>query len=70
MLKKSTKQAKRDPETAARVKKIGKVTGLSQRSVRRVIRGDQKNEKVLDAYMLLQEGEEILLKEIEQAFTP
>lgn len=38
--------------------------GMSQRQVRRVIRGDSSNEAVLRAYMEMAEGENLLLQEV------
>jgi hypothetical protein len=67
MQKKMTKQPKRDPETVAIVKIVAKEKGLSQRSVRRVITGTQKNEEVLEAFMFMHEGVNLLKKAIRKA---
>lgn len=54
---------KRDAVLASRVKKTAKITGVSDRQVRRVINGESKNEEILSTYMFIQEGENKLLRE-------
>lgn len=56
------KPSKRDAEMATRVKRTAELTGVTERSVYRVLNGDQKNEGVLKVYMTLQEGESLLVK--------
>lgn len=59
---------KRDAENAIRVKRTAEVVGVSIRTVERVIKGEQINEKVLEVYMFLQEGEQnLLLEAVEKA---
>lgn len=52
------KTKKRDAEIAARVKRTAEITGVTERSVRRVLSGDQVNEEVLATYMDLKELED------------
>lgn len=56
----------RDTIRAARVQKTSEVTGLSPRQVRRVTQGDQQNEKVMEVYMKIEEGENLLLEAVKQ----
>lgn len=49
-----------DTERAARVKKTARITGVSIRSVQRVLSGDQKNPEVMATYFDLLEGEKQL----------
>lgn len=58
------KRKHRDAETAARVKRIAEMFGISKRQVRRVISGDSSNEAVLRAYMEMAEGENLLIQEV------
>ena len=67
MQKKSEKQTNRDTVTAAKVKMVADAKGLSPRSVKRIINGDQKNEKVLDDYMSLDEGINLLVQAIKKS---
>lgn len=60
----SAKRRTRDAITAARVKRVADLTGVSTRSVQRVITGNQKNEEVLSAFMLLAEEENKLLNAV------
>ena len=57
----------RDTIKAARVIKTADVTGVSKRQVRRVIEGDQKNDKILEVYMEIEEGENLLLEAVKKA---
>lgn len=59
------KTKSRDTETAARIKKTARITGVSVRSVRRVLAGDQRNEEVMSTYLDLYEQEEIAYKTAE-----
>jgi hypothetical protein len=70
----SNKSNKRDPETAIRVKRTADLTGVSPRTVYRVIIGDPKisNEtidKVLSVYMQLKEGEKEIIENIKNQLT-
>jgi len=47
----------RDAEKASRIKKVSRITGVSERQVYRVLAGDQTNEEVLATYMDLLEKE-------------
>lgn len=59
-IKNISKNTERDPERAAIVKKVVRITGVSPRHVYRVIRGDRKNENVLSCYMeILEAGNEM-----------
>ena len=51
------KKIKRDTEHAALVKKTADITGLSLNYVRKVIRMDRENDRVMNVYMTLKEGE-------------
>lgn len=53
---------KRKSEISARIKRTAELTGVSVRSVRRVIIGDQVNENVLQTYMDLEEMEEVMMR--------
>lgn len=66
MTKKIVKKDTRDALTAAMVKKTASITGVSERSVYRVLEGSQKNEDVLSTYMFLQEGDNLLLQSAKQ----
>ena len=60
---------RRDPETAIRVKRTAELTGVSTRTVYRVIIGDPQVpkatiHKVLDVYMALREAEKDLVESI------
>jgi hypothetical protein len=57
----------RDAESATRVKRTAHICGVSQRTVRRVIRGDQINEKVMLVYMRFSEGENLLVEAVKKA---
>jgi predicted transcriptional regulator len=75
MQKTLNKPIVRDPEKTARVKKVAQITGVSPRTVYRVIDGDvttQKREEILSTYMELQEGENevfenLLIKAVQKA---
>lgn len=54
---------KRCALTASKIKLTAKLTGVSDRQVRRVINGDSRNEDVLSTFMFLQEGENELVKQ-------
>ena len=60
------KPKKRDTVKAARIKKTAELTGVSDRSVRRVINGDQDNPTVMQVYLELEEGENALLTAVKQ----
>lgn len=70
MIKTLTKTTHKDPVVAARVKRTAKLVGVSPRQVYRVIKGKQINEKIIDTYMFLQEGEENLLLEAVKKAVP
>lgn len=53
------KTNKRDAENRAIVLKTARIVGVTPRSVERVIKGEQNNEKVMEVYMeLLETGKE------------
>jgi len=60
------KTRKRDSETAARVNKVADITGVTPRSVYRIIKGEQENEAVMTAYMEMTEGEKCLVEAVKQ----
>ncbi len=60
------KPSTRDAEVATRVKRTAELTGVTERSVYRVLNGDQKNEDVLKVYMTLQEGESLLVQAVKE----
>ena len=70
MLKILRKTKPRDPVIAARVKRTSELIGVSPRQVYRVIQGEQQNEKIMDTYMFLMEGEENLLIEAVKKAVP
>jgi hypothetical protein len=55
MDKKMRVQNSRDTIKAAMIAKTAEMTGVTKRSVRRVIAGDQQNETVFSTYMTLLE---------------
>lgn len=55
MVKKSNSAIGRNTVKAALTKETAQITGLSERSVRRVLCGDQVNEEVMSTYMELWE---------------
>jgi len=61
MTKNMTYTKKRSSSVASRVEKTSKLTGVDKRSVYRIIRGDQKNPKVLETYMQLKECEDLMM---------
>jgi len=60
------KTTTRDIERAALINKTADMAGVTTRSVRRVLDGDQKNDKVLDAFMMLEEGENLLVQAVKE----
>ncbi len=60
------KTKKRNTLQAAMVQRVADICKLTPRQVRRVIKGDSKNEDVLRIYMELQEGENELIKHIKE----
>lgn len=52
---------------AATVIKTAIVTGVGQRQVQRVIKGEQKNDKVIEVFMKIEEGENLLLEAVKKA---
>lgn len=61
------KTRKRDTERAARIIKTARIAGVSEKSVRRVLNGEQENEYVLDVYMALAEEDEKIENELIEA---
>jgi hypothetical protein len=61
----------RDSEKAVRVKRTAMIVGVSKRTVYRVIRGEESDEKtvekVMAVYMELSEGETLLIKAVKKA---
>jgi hypothetical protein len=70
MQKKLRKTRGRDSETATRVKRTADLVGVSTYHVWRVIRGDSVNEKIMETYMFLLEGEQNLLVEAVKNLVP
>lgn len=64
MAKNSEKTRTRDAVKAARVKKVNKITGVSERQIYRVINGEQENEEVVEVFMELTEREEQVFEDI------
>ncbi|MGN6601203.1 MAG: hypothetical protein ACTHK8_02065 [Ginsengibacter sp.] len=57
---------KRDAETAWRVQRTADITGITEPSVYRILRGDRKNEEVFTTYMELWERDNQLLEEVKK----
>lgn len=66
MRKKTTKTRTRDAEQAIRVKRTAELCNVEPRQVYRVIKGEQHNEEVFRTYMLLSEGENLLLQAVKE----
>ena len=66
MVKNLDKTRGRDSENATRVARTAALCGVSVQWVRKVIRGDASDEKVLKVFMELQEGENALLEEVQK----
>lgn len=60
------KPKNRDVERAARVKKVARIAGVTEREVRNVLKGDRNNEKIISAYMEILEGENALMEAVKQ----
>ena len=67
MRKTLRKTIQRDPVRAARVKTVAELLGVSKRQVYRVIDGEQKNDLILETYMQINEGENLLLTAVKQS---
>jgi predicted transcriptional regulator len=65
MIKHSEKTNARNTVKAALVEKTAEITGLSSRSVNRVLNGKQNNETVLSVHMELKEGFDDLVEKVE-----
>ncbi len=59
-------QSKRDAKRAATVKETAMLVGVSQRYVRMVMAGDRENDKVIEVFMELTEGKNLLLQEVKK----
>lgn len=59
-------QAKRDIKRAATIIEAAEITGVSQRSVRRVLAGEQENPNVLGVVMELTERKNLLIEEVKR----
>jgi hypothetical protein len=68
MQKEFEKTNSRDIVKAAIVQKTSEITGLSQRSVNRVLNGNQNNDAVLEVHMELQEKFEDAVEEVKTNF--
>jgi response regulator of citrate/malate metabolism len=55
-----------DPLKAAKVKMTADIHRVSTRQVYRVIEGRQKNEKIIDVYMQLDEGINLLIEAVKK----
>jgi hypothetical protein len=66
MAKTSRIQSKKTARRAANVIDTAELAKVSPRTVQRVVKGDQENEKVLTIYMILEEKREAAMKEIEK----
>lgn len=60
------KRKKEDPEQKALVRKLSRITGYSERQIERVIKAESENERVLDAYMFLHEGNNRLVEAVKE----
>ena len=60
------KNAKRSAKLAARVQKTAEITGFTTDYIYLVIKGDRKNNDVMQTYMFLHEGENKLLRAAKQ----
>jgi predicted transcriptional regulator len=71
MQKFTEKPSKRSSETAVRVKRTAEITGLSTRTIYRVIKGEEHDaetiEKVMSVYMQFSEGENLLIEAVKKA---
>jgi ATP-dependent phosphoenolpyruvate carboxykinase len=68
MQKEMEKTTGRDTVKAALVLKTSEITGLSPRSVNRVLDGNQNNESVLSVHMELQEGFQEVVEKVQTNF--
>lgn len=57
---------KTDTIKAARIIKTADVTKHSTRQVQRVLKGEQKNDTILEVFMQIEEGENALLEEVKR----
>jgi hypothetical protein len=60
------KAIQRDSEVATRVKRTAILVGVSERYVYHVLNGERNSEEVLNIYMQLQEGEQILINAVKE----
>jgi response regulator of citrate/malate metabolism len=67
MAKKYKQVGKTDPLRPAKIKITSDITRATDRQVRRVIRGDQMNEKIIDVYMQLDEGINLLIEAVKKS---
>jgi hypothetical protein len=61
------KATKRNAIRASRVKKTAELTGFSESYVRKILNTQRENEKVLEVYMSIVEGENALLDAVRKA---
>lgn len=66
MQKKPIIQRKRDTKRAATIIETAELTGVSTRSVQRVLNAEQENEKVLSIFMTITEEKRDLLKRVKE----
>lgn len=66
MAKVAGKNSIRSADRAAKVKKAAELAGVSPRLGYMVLNGDRRNEAFLTAYMMLSEGENLLLQEVKK----
>jgi hypothetical protein len=59
-------KTKRDTIRAALVKQTAEITGVSVRSVERVLAAQQENEKVLQVYLEMQQGNTALVDAVKE----
>lgn len=59
-------QEKKDCRRASTVKDTAELMGVSPRQVRRVLCGDQENEKIIEVFMEITERKNMLLEEVKK----
>lgn len=66
MEKSNRNKSKRDIKRAATIIETAELTGVSTRSVRRIMESEQKNETVVMVFMEIEEGKNKLLSEVKK----
>lgn len=66
MEKNKNSRRKKDPRVAARVLNTATLAGVSTRSVQRIIKDEQENNKVLGIYIELIQRESLMIEEVKK----